>query len=217
MKRFALLSILALVLTSATTAQADPAPPGAALAPAPAASVTMPAAEFNALIAKVGSPAPTTAATILPTIAQDTTPGLFGFSWYQIIGYLVTGLLSLFGIIKGGQWLTYAKRAKAVLSDAIACAYWMAERNFSDLSGEQKAAAAMGLLYQQLEGHGIPLDPKLGAQAETVWAKMAAEHGAKADAIAAPAPAAAAQAAAEAEVARKVAQGATATDVLSSK
>jgi hypothetical protein len=218
MPRIPLQIAVLVALLAAAPALAQQSPP----LPAPSApSVTLTAEQFQMLVAKtVAGPiapaavAPATVTTTTTTPGFISAEGIAGFSWYQIVGFLIAGALSLLGAISGGKYLAVGQRVKNVFSSAVEYAYWEAERDFKDLSGEQKFSAAMGLLYQQLQGHGIPLDPGLGAQAATMFAKMAAQQGAQAEAVAAVDPAVMAKAQADAAAARLAATpSTTASDI----
>lgn len=189
-------AVLAAVLALSLPAIADPAPlvaptPVVAAQPAVAvpampASVTLTAEQLQALLAAQQAPKPTV-----------STEGLLGFSWAQIAGW--AGAL---GAILFGFWKTAAgTRTKKTVEDGIAAAWWIIERNFSDLPGPAKASLALAELYKGLAGQGIPLDPKVGAQAQAAWAAMSAQAGLQVPPVAPVPPAALATAQAAAKVA----------------
>lgn len=165
---------------------AEPAPPDPAtvLAPSVAAapSISLTVEQLQALVASAQAGIP-----MQPTkTAAVSAEGILGVSWATLAGWL-GGLAALvFGLLKGAT----ALRVRRVLQDAIAGAWWVAERNFSDLDGTAKATAAMGALYESLAGQKIPLDPAIGAQAMSTWTAMSAKAGLAADAAVVGTPAA---------------------------
>jgi hypothetical protein len=182
---------------------AEPAPPDPAtvLAPSVAAapSISLTVEQLQALVANAQAGVP-----MQPVKTAAISPdGILGVSWATLAGWL-GGLGALvFGLLKGAT----ALRVRRVLQDAIAGAWWVAERNFSDLDGTAKATAAMGALYEALAGQKIPLDPAIGAQAMSTWTAMSAKAGLAAPVILAPA----AQPVPAADLASALARAAVAT------
>lgn len=208
MKRTLMTILAALALVAAAPAVAQEPTP----APSPTApTITLTAEQFAALVAKTSAGPAAAPAVVQPAAPTSSVNelGLFGFSWSQV-GAL---LLTLFGVVgalwKGAVWV----RIQKAVPDAIDAAYWFVERNFGDLEGPQKALVAMGSLYQGLTGHGLLLDSKVAAQANTRWKLLAAANPSTPAPVAPPAKDLAAATAA-ADVSKQVAGGATAADLL---
>ena len=210
------LAVLALFLASPSFAQVVTSTPTVERP----VSVVMARADLDALVRSLVPTAagPVTGAVTTTTTATTTSPsfisadGIFGMSWWTLAGYLISALMAFFGIFKSGQYLSIASRVKKVAADCAEAAYLIAEKDFSDLSGEKKFAAAMGNLVELLAEHGLTATPSVQALASTTWSKLAAAP----TQVQTPAPllAVVATAQAEAEVAKKVAEGATAGELL---
>lgn len=172
---FAVLAVLLCAPSYAVAQVPDAAPPAraqpqpAALAPSAAPSIQLTVEQLQALVANASASIP-----MQPVKTAVVSPeGIFGFSWATMAGWL-GGL----GALLFGLWKTSSgAKVRKLVEDSIAAAWWVAERNGQDYDGVVKASMAMKALYESLAQQGIPLDPKVGAQATAKWKAMAAQDG----------------------------------------
>lgn len=182
MKMLFTVAVLSALVMSvpAVAAESPPAPVDQVQVQSAApAAVTLTAEQLAELVAKVQAPAAAPAKS-----AAVTPDGILGLSWATLAGWLGALGAFLFGLWK----TTTGAKVRKLVEDAIAAAWWVAERNGQDYPGVVKASLAMRALYEALAQQGIPLDPKVGALAMAKWGAMAAQDGIQRPRFDAPAP-----------------------------